>query len=279
MQKNDSLPTIWEIPDDLWELTEPILPPVKPPGTRGRPPSDRRRILNGILWVLRTGCQWKQVPPSIGAGSTLHDYHQAWTKAGVYEDLAGRMLEYYDSSVGIGFDWQSLDGCITKAPLGGAGTGRSPVDRGKSGTKRSLLVDRRGAPLSVEVDGANVPDMQMLADTLANILIERPEEQAEHLCLDKGYDTRACDSCCEEFGYIAHTRRRGEQEVWPSERTHQPKRWVVERTHSWYNRFRRLLIRWEKKLENYLGLIDFASSLIIYRIIKNHAPKQDGDVQ
>lgn len=268
MPKNDSLATIWKTPDDLWSLIAPFFPPPKPPGSPGRPRSDMRRVFDGILWVLRTGCQWKAVPPQIGAGSTLHDWHQEFQKSGLYARLWGVLLEHYEEEIGIAMQWQSVDGCMTKAPLGGEATGRNPTDRGKSGTKRSLLVDQRGAPLGVEIQGANVPDMMMLADTLGSILIEREEQRGEHLCLDKGYDTSDCDACCADFGYQNHTRRKGEPELMPEQKTHAPKRWVVERTHSWLNRYRRLKIRWEKKVENYYGLIAMAAIFIIYRITK-----------
>lgn len=267
MPKNDSLPTIWQIPDDLWNILQSELPPVKPPGTRGRPPPDQRTVFNGLVWINRTGCQWKQAPKEFGSGSALHQYHQQWVEHKVYERLFGRMLELYEEHVGIGFSWQSADGCMTKAPLGGEKTGGNPTDRGKTGTKRHVLVDERGAPLAVEIAGANVPDMWLLAETLAGVLIDRPEDGSEHLCLDKGYDTADCDACCEEFGYIHHTRRKGEAPVAAEQQKHPAKRWVVERTHSWYNRFRRLLVRWEKKAENYLGMIDMASIIILYRII------------
>ena len=79
--------------------------------------------------------------------------------------------------------------------MGGESTGKNPTDRGKSGSKRSVLVDQRGAPLGMEIEGANIPDMCMLADTLEAILIQRQGDDLENLCLDKGYDTRACDEC------------------------------------------------------------------------------------
>lgn len=268
MPKNDSLATIWRTPDDLWSIIEPYFPPPKPPGSPGRPRSSMREVFDGILWVLRTGCQWKTVPREIGAGSTLHGWHQHFQTSGLYAEIWGAMLEVYDEQIGIGLEWQSLDGCIVKAPLGGEATGKNPTDRGKSGSKRSLLVDQRGAPLGVEIEGANIPDMCMLADTLEAILIERQGEDVEHLCLDKGYDTRACDECCEDFGYRNHTRRKGEPELLPEQKTHGAKRWVVERTHSWTNRYRRLLIRWEKKVENYFGLVAIAAVFTIYRITK-----------
>ena len=98
------------------------------------------------------------------------------------------MLAYYDTQVGIAWKWQALDGVITKAPLGGEDTGPSPVDRGKKGTKRSVLTDQRGAPLAVKVTGAHTPAQTVALATLDGIVVERPEKvvyRLHHLCLDK----------------------------------------------------------------------------------------------
>lgn len=265
-----ALATIWHIPDDLWQVIAPLLPKQKACGSRGRPALCYRRVLNGILYVLRTGCQWKHAPKEYGSGSSLHRYFQSWTRLGVFEQAWAILLERYDEHIGIDWQWQSADGAMVKSPLGGSETGANPTDRGKCGTKRHILVDGRGAPVSVELAGANCPDMKLLDSTLGSIVTERPEPTAsdqQHLLLDKGYDYPVCDRIVEQHGYVAHTRRKGEPPVAETEQLHPARRWVVERTHSWYNRFRKLLVRFEKQAVNYLGLVDFASVLIIYRII------------
>jgi putative transposase len=270
MQDKIALPTIWHVPDDLWMVIEPLLPTRRPAGTAGGPQLCFRRVLNGILYVMRTGCQWKAVPREYGSGSSVHRYFQQWTSLGVFDQCWAIVLERYDDLVGIGWEWLSADGTMLKAPLGGERCGPNPTDRSKSGSKRHPLVDKEGAPLALELDGANRPDMRMLRPTLEAIVIDRPEptpEHAQHLCLDKGYDYADCDQTIAEYGFIAHTRRKGEEVVPKDERTHPARRWVVERTHSWHNRFRKIKTRYEKKACNYLGLVDFASALIIYRII------------
>lgn len=162
-----------------------------------------------------------------------------------------------------------MDGAITKAPLAGEGTGPNPTDRAKSGTKRSVLVEGKGIPIGVAVDGANTHDMKMTEQTLESIVIERPRPTKTHpqnLCLDKGFDFPEVDELVARWGYTGHIARRG---VDQSKRERIPgyraRRWVVERTHSWMNRFRRLLIRWEKKIENYLAMLHFACAWITYR--------------
>ncbi len=151
----------------------------------------------------------------------------------------------------------------------GGNTGPNPTDRGKRGTKRSLLTDGCGVPLGVVVAGANRNDFKLARATLASIPIARPEPTAEApqgLCLDKGYDFDEVRELVAEFGYTAHIRARGEEtQALKREAGHKARRWVVERTHSWMNRFRRILVRWEKKPENYLGLLHLVCALLTYR--------------
>lgn len=108
-----------EIPDDLWALIEPILPPDKPPGANGRPRVPNRTVLNGILYVLRTGCQWKMVPRQYGSGSTCHLRFQTWVRAGVFERIWRVCLRYYDDLTGIDWRFQSLDSATVSAPVKG----------------------------------------------------------------------------------------------------------------------------------------------------------------
>lgn len=108
-----------EIPDDLWNLIEPILPPDKPPGANGRPRVPNRTVLNGILYVLRTGCQWKMVPRQYSSGSTCHLRFQTWVRTGIFERIWRVCLKHYDDFQGIDWRFQSLDGAIVSAPVKG----------------------------------------------------------------------------------------------------------------------------------------------------------------
>ena len=160
---------------------------------------------------------------------------------------------------------------MTKAPLGGEKTGKNPTDRAKSGVKRSLLTDGRGIPLAVAVEGANCHDKKMVKQTLQSLACERPSPnrfRPQHMCMDKGYDYPDTRALVSGQGYVAHIKARGEEVrrrfVIPRYRA---RRWVVERTHSWLNRFRRLLIRWEKKATNYLAMLHLACALITFRAV------------
>jgi len=260
------------MPDDLGKHLAPVLGPEKAPGTPGRPATPFRLLFDALVYVLRTGCQWHAVPrQDYAPGSTVHGWFRRWVKAGVFEKAWKLLLEYYDEEVGIDWKWQALDGVITKAPLGGEATGPSPVDRAKSGTKRSVLTDRRGAPLAVVVTGANTPDKTVALETVDGVGVPRPEKvvyRLHHLCLDKGYDYEDVIEGMLERDYILHLKHRGESTpAVPPEKKHPARRWVVERTHAWHNKFRRLLVRWERNVEHYKALIHLASVLILYRLV------------
>ena len=146
-------------------------------------------------------------------------------------------------------------------------TGPNPTDRGKIGTKRHVLTDQRGIPVSVVITSANTHDMKAATDTLDNVIVERPLKK-QNLCLDKGYDYPEIERESTKRRYVPHIRHRGEEKELIKLRYYSAKRWVViERTNSWHNRFRKLLVRYEKKSENYLALVCLACCIIVYRRI------------
>jgi transposase len=108
-----------EIPEDLWKLIEPLLPADKPPGANGRPRAPNRMVLNGILYVLRTGCQWKMVPRQYRSGSTCHLRFQTWVRAGVFKRIWRVCLKHYDDLQGIDWRFQSMDSATVSAPVKG----------------------------------------------------------------------------------------------------------------------------------------------------------------
>lgn len=163
-------------------------------------------------------------------------------------------------------------------------TGRNPTDRSKLGTKRHILTDKRGIPLSVVITSASTHDIKAVTRVIDNAVLNRPSLSFfpnnsrrklyyQHLCLDRAYSSKLVKHEIIKRGYvphIPHKRKRGQVK----EKTNQMqcdsgrnKRWVVERTNSWHNRFRKLLIRYEKKVENYLGLVQLSCIIIIYRKI------------
>ena len=150
---------------------------------------------------------------------------------------------------------------------GGDLIGPNPTDRAKPGVKRSLLVEADGGPLAVVVAGANVPDAQLLEQTIEAVVLERPpveEGWPQHLCLDKGYDNEDGWGACLDHEYEPHIALIRDERLGRAKR-HKPGRWVVERTLAWLSKCRAILIRWDKKAENYLGLLKLACALLWFR--------------
>jgi putative transposase len=261
----------WRIPQVLWERIQPLLP-ARPPHPLGchNPRVDDRKAMDAIFFVLRTGCQWNALNATgICSSSAAHRRFQEWTAAGVFVNLWAEGLQEYDELKGLDWEWLSMDGAMTKAPLGGERTGKNPTDRGKLGTKRSLLTDANGVPVGLAVEGANRHDKKLVEPTLESIPVARPEAttaEPQGMCLDKGYDYDDTRDLVREFGFTAHVKARGEEaKELKREAGFKARRWVVERTHSWMNRFRRILIRWEKKVENYFGMLHLVCAFITYR--------------
>ena len=130
------------IPDALWERLEPLLPKYKVNPEGGRPRLPLRDVANGIFYVLLTGCQWKAMPREFGSGSAIHTYFQEWVQSGVFAKLWRLALEEYDELKGIEWEWQSLDGAMNKAPLGGEKNREKPHGS-RQARGEALGADRR----------------------------------------------------------------------------------------------------------------------------------------
>lgn len=134
----------WTISDGFWDNISQYIPKTKRNENKqykrkeggGRKPIDERRKLEGILYVLRTGCQWKAAPKEYACGSTLHNFFQFLVENKFFELLWTMGLLEYDELIGIDWEWLSVDGCMTKSPLGGESVGANPTDRGKNGDKK-----------------------------------------------------------------------------------------------------------------------------------------------
>jgi transposase len=144
----------WEVSEAFWQRAAPLIPARPAKQKAGRPAKSDRQMLGAILYVLRTGLQWNALPREIGASSTVYDRFRFWLAAGFFTRLWQAGLEAFDELEGLEWEWQSLDGGMTKAPFGGAATGANPTDRGKRGTKRSTRCEGHGLPLAVVGAGA-----------------------------------------------------------------------------------------------------------------------------
>lgn len=261
----------FRIPRPLWRQIKRHLP--KPPTRRGpgRPPADRRAVMNGIWYVLWTGCQWKAVHRSwFGVSSSvLHARLQQWQREGRFAAMMTTLVRFYHRQQRIQWTWQSMDARNGAAPLGGEATGKNPTDRAKKGTKLHLLVDGRGAPLSLGITAANSGETGAVKSVVLEMAVRRPTGE-QHFCGDRGYDAKAVHEFLLRAGYILHIkhrRRRGEPPApepdIPGETQYPARRWVVERTFSWLVKRRSIRIRWCKKVANWLALVQFACAHIL----------------
>ena len=194
-----------EIPDDLWNESERVIPPRPSRERGGRPPANDRVLLNGMLYILRTGAPWREMPEKYDPWQTVYDRFAEWKKAGVFEQI-WRKCQFYEQKDGIQWTWQNGDGTYVRSPLGEKENGPNPTDRAKPGLKDHVLVDGRGVPLSVVVTPANVNDRVALPVLLANHVMVRPQPRQaapQHLCLDAALDNAPTRRLvCREY-YVA----------------------------------------------------------------------------
>ncbi len=186
-------------------------------------------------------------------------FHEIWRQG----------LLAYDQQVGIDWAWLAADGAMSKAPLGGPKTGPNPTDRAKKGRSARSSRRRAGVPIGLDHDGANRNDHKLLKPTLDSIPIERPkptEQAPQGICLDKAYDNQESRDVVADYDLTPHIRTRGEElEAKVRQPDWRARRWVVEACHSWLNRNRAILIRWSKKDDNHLALLQLASGLIAFK--------------
>jgi putative transposase len=268
----------FRMPRPLWRKLKKYLPkPRKRKSAKGgRPRASERAVADAIWYVLWTGCQWKALHRDwFGVcSSVIHERFQRWRRMGIFEKLMKRMAEYYARECGgISWGWQAMDSKHSAAPLGGHKTGKNPTDRGKSGAKINLLVDGRGAPISVVLTGANRHDKVSAMDLIVSVVLKRPAQKEQHLCADKAYDSDDLREFVDSAGYIEHIkvnpRRKGSERSLSedsSKSVYPARRWIVERTISWLVKRRSLRTRWVKKAENWLALIQLACSHILLNL-------------
>ena len=210
------------------------------------------------------GASYARIADTTCSATTLRARRDEWIDAGIFTQLEQICLEAYDRIVGLDLTEVTVDGCIVKAPCGGDAAGRSPVDRGKQGTKRSLLVDGAGIPLGCVVAGANRHDSPLLRPTLERLArfdqglgVGLPEYITVHL--DAGYDSAKTRDLLAELGCRAVISIKG----FPLQAG---RRWVVERTNSWHNRgFRKLAICTERRARVIEAYTALANAVIVLR--------------
>ncbi|MEM5433595.1 MULTISPECIES: IS5 family transposase [Cupriavidus] len=260
-----------KINNELWKALQPLLPTVEPSPKGGRPRVDDRAALGGILFVLQTGIPWEDLPQELGFGSGMTCWRRLrdWQTSGVWEGLHLALLTRLREHDQIDWSRASIDGAAVAKPPGGQQTGPNPTDRGKLGSKRHLVVDRRGVPLALAVTGANRHDsivFEALVDAIPAVpgLSGRPRSRPDKLHADKGYDFARCRQHLRKRGIQPRIARRG---IERNDRLGKH-RWVVERTHAWLAAFGKLRIRFERRLDIHLALLTLACAVICSRFVE-----------
>ncbi len=224
--------------EPIWEQFVALLPDreVDHPLGCHRPRIPDWVVFEKLVQILVFGCAYWRIADESCSATTLRRRRDEWIEAGLMEALEEVARETYDRTIGLELADVAVDCCITKAPCGGEKAGRSPVDRGKQGTKRSMLVDGEGIPLGVVTAGANRHDSPLLAPTLDTLrtLGGLPEPVSVHL--DRGYDSNVTRRLLEERGLAGMISEKGR-----SASLGTTKRWVIERTNSWTNAHKKLL--------------------------------------
>ncbi|NGP07771.1 IS5 family transposase [Rhodococcus sp. 14C212] len=252
------------VPDALWEIVEPLLPGFRPrPQGGSRAALDDRAVFTAIVYVLTSGCSWRYLPPSFGVSvPTAHRRFATWVKAGVFDELHRQVLDRL--GVGGDLDWAAaiLDAAHVRAK-GGSLTGRSPVDRGKNGSKIHILSDADGIPLVTAVTSANTHDSVTLQPMVTAIPAVRSRRgprrrRPGRLRTDKGYDAAVHRRWLRARRIVPRIARRG---VDTSERLGRY-RWKIERTLAWLTGYRRLTIRYG---EHFAGFLQLAAALTCWK--------------
>ena len=263
------LGTIWEISDELWRRIEPILLEFWPKKPTGRKVANWRKMLNAIIFRFAAAASGTNCPSGTDPRALSTTGSRAGLQQGSSSESGRSWSPSVTNSAGCSGSGSRPTRCWARPALGGKKTGKNPTDRGKKGTKKSMVTDGDGGPLGVVIAGANVLERRLLAATIESIVVERPEptkDEPQHMPLDKAYDNPTGEGAATAAGYTPHIRRIGEEKKGcDRSQGHKPRRWVVERTFAWLSKCRGILVRYEKKDINYLALIQLACGLFWYR--------------
>lgn len=237
--------------EPIWQQFADLLPDRKVDHPLGchHPRIPDRVVFDKLVQVLVFGCAYKRIADRTCSATTLRRRRDEWISWGIMYTLQEIVLDSYDRMIGLDLSNVAVDGCITKAPCGGHKAGKSPVDRGKQGIKRSTVVDANGVPIGAIAAPANRHDSPLLEETLdtMEVLGKLPERMSVHL--DRGYDSKASREKLQIRGLRAEISEKGKPA--PLAAT---KRWVVERTNSWNNAHKKKLVWCTERIDQ---VIDF----------------------
>ena len=245
--------------EPVWQQFRALLPSreTNHPLSCHRPRISDRVVFEKLVQILVFGCAYWRIADEGCSATTLRRRRDEWIDLGVMDELEEIARESYDRVVGLELSEVAVDCCITKAPCGGEKAGRSPVDRGKRGMKRSVAVDAAGIPLGAVAAPANHHDSPLLTPTLGALeTLGVPEWASVHL--DRGYDSKATRRLLEDRGLVGVISEKGKPS--PLGAT---KRWVIERTNSWSNAHKKLVWCTERRGRVIDFWVAFSNVLII----------------
>jgi len=255
------------MPEAIWERVQDLLPVRK---RRRQEPGCKtlkwRPVLDGLFYVLRARCQRKAARRNSIRAGICTDTFKDWSCPALCSRCSGVDCWNTNSFGGSTRNGKVSTRACPRLLSGGKNTGRNATVCGKSGTKRSVLTDGWGVPIGLSVEGGKTHDMRMVEATVEDLPVDRPQPRPtakQHLFAYKGYDYPSVRQTLRGWGYAIYIKSRdledAERKLLPGYRA---RCWVVKRTHLWLNRFRRLLVRWEKKPEHYLSMLHIANALI-----------------
>jgi len=257
--------------EPLWDQFAALLPPrprYAPSHPLGchRPRIPDRIIFEKLVQVLRFGCSYEAIADCACSATTIRGRRDEWIGAGIFVGVKSIALDAYDRIVGLVLDEIIIDGCIGKAPGGGECAGRSPVDRGKQGMKRSSMTDGCGIPLDRVLAPASRHDSPLLAPTLDKLKDLGPLPEDVRVHLDAGYDSQKTRDELAGRGMAGQIVRKGQQAPIQA-----GQRWPVERTNAWHNAFTRLQRCYERREEVIDAFFDLADAIITVRSLFRQA--------
>jgi putative transposase len=253
----------------MWPQIKIVLGELKQSKSKlGRPGIELYRALNGIFYVLKTGIQWNALPRCFGSYSAVHRMFQKLEALGFFQNIWKFELQEYVKEHADALAIQAGDCAHIQAPLGQETTGKSPVNRSKLGSKRSVITDRNGVVIGRTLGAGNTHDSQIFLDTIKSIpsFVKKLYNWAE-MHLDAAYDSEDIQTILFNTRYIPriNKNKRRSKNAQPARIA---KRFFIEASHSWANRFKRLLIRFEKIPKLYLAFMDFAFATITFSKIR-----------
>jgi transposase len=264
-----------EVVEVIWATIEPLLPlpdESHPLGCHNPRVSDRV-CFRGILIRLVTGSSWEDIEAILDfevSDTTLRTRRDEWIDAGVFDDLAAEALGAYDRILVLDLEHVAIDGSLHKAPCGGEGTGKSPVDRAKLGWKWSVAADAKGIPIGWAIDGANRNDVKLLEPTLDAIAMTGLLEEIGTVSLDRSYDYPAIRARLHAYGITdLDIQKRGTKPA-PGEphRLTLGLRWIVEATNTWWSNYGQLRRNTDRRNRHRHAALRLATTvLIIGRLI------------